>query len=113
MIDLDLFKPWLAHLPWQHRPWFAKALKYVIEVHGYELHETSETTVWDGKPLTFKNGSGDCFIVFSRAIKTESLDLKPGIILENEVDVYEVSISVNTPLEVVFAAVKHLIKEEE
>lgn len=110
MIDLDLFKSWLEHLNWQHRQWFAKALEYVIKVHGYELHETNETTVWNGKPITFK--SGDCYIVFSRAIKTESLDYRPGVILENETEVYEVSISVNTPLEVVFCAVKHLSSEE-
>lgn len=111
MIDLDLFKPWFEHLNYSHRQWFAKALSYVIKAHGYELHETNDATVWDGKPITLK--SGDCYIVFSRAIKTESLDYRPGIILENETEVYEVSISVNTPLEVVFETVRHLCKEEE
>ena len=109
MIDLDLFKPWLEHLNWQHRQWFAKAIEYIL-LQGYTLHETNNVTIWDGKPMTFK--SGDCHIVVSRAIKTESMDLRPGIILENEAESYEVSISVNTPLEVVFCAVKYLSSED-
>ncbi len=109
MIDLDLFKPWLEHLNWQHRQWFAKAIEYIL-LQGYTLHETNNATIWDGKPMTFK--SGDCHIVVSRAVKTESMDLRPGIILENEAESYEVSISVNTPLEVVFCAVKYLNNED-
>ena len=109
MIDLDLFKPWTDHLNFGHRQWFAKAIEYIL-LQGYTLHETNEVTIWDGKPITFK--SGDCYIVVSRAIKTESMDLRPGIILENEAESYEVSISVNTPLEVVFCAVKYLSRNE-
>ena len=110
MIDLDLFKPWLAHLNWQHRQWFAKALEY-ISLKDFKLHETNENTVWEGKPITLKKG--DCYIVASRQIKTEARYLRPGISLENEAETYEISISVNTPLEVVFCAVKHLNGEEE
>jgi len=109
MIDLDLFKPWLAHLDWRHRQWFAKSLDCIIKIHDYKLHETNEVTVWDGKPITFRKD--DCFIILSRAINTESMDLHPGIILQNEAASTEVSISVNAPLEVVFCAVKYLHNE--
>lgn len=109
MIDLDLFKPWTDHLNFGYRQWFAKAIEFII-IQGYTLHETNEVTIWDGRPITFK--SGDCHIVVSRAIKTESMDLRPGIILENEAGSYEVSISVNTPLEVVICAVKYLSNED-
>lgn len=109
MIDLDPFKPWTDHLNFGQRFWFAKAIEFII-LQGYELHETNEVTIWDGRPMTFK--SGDCHIVVSRAIKTESMDLRPGIILENEALSFEASISVNTPLEVVFCAVKYLNENE-
>jgi hypothetical protein len=109
MIDLDLFKPWTDHLNFGHRQWFAKSIEYIL-LQGYELHETNNVTVWDGKPMTFKKG--DCYIVASRAIRTESLDLRPGILLQSEVDTFEASISVNTPLEVVFCAVKYLSNED-
>jgi len=105
MIDLDLFKPWTDHLAHYHRQWFAKSIKYIVEM-DYQLHETNETTIWDGKPITFKQN--DNYIVLSRQIKTESMDLHPGIILQNEVQSFEISISANTPLEVVFCAVKYL-----
>jgi len=109
MIDLDLFKPWTDHLNFGYRQWFAKSIEYIL-LQGYTLHETNEVTIWDGKPMTFK--SGDCHIVVSRQIKTESMNLCPGIILENEALSFEVSISVNTPLEVVFCAVKYLSNED-
>ena len=109
MIDIDLFKPWTDHLNFGYRRWFAKAIEFII-LQGYELHETNSVTIWDGRPMTFKKG--DCHIVVSRQIKTESMDLRPGIILENEAESYEVSISVNTPLEVVFCAVKYLSNED-
>lgn len=109
MIDLDLFKPWTDHLNFGQRQWFAKSIEYIL-LQGYELHEASEVTIWDGRPMTFK--SGDCHIVVSRQIKTESMNLCPGIILENEALSFEVSISVNTPLEVVFCAVKYLSNED-
>jgi hypothetical protein len=111
MIDLDLFKPWLDHLAHYHRQWFAKSIDHIANTHSYILHETNETTVWDGKPITFRKD--DCFIILSRAINTESMDLHPGIILQNEVASFEVSISVNTPLEVVFCAVKYFNNNEE
>jgi len=109
MIDLDIFKPWTDHLSFGYRQWFAKSIEYIL-LQGYALHETNEVTIWDGKPITFKGG--DCYIVVSRAIKTESMDLRPGILLQSEVDTFEVSISVSTPLEVVFCAVKYLNNED-
>ena len=100
---LDDFKPWLAQLSWQHRQWFDSAFNLIVG-QGYTLHETNEIKIQEARPITFKKG--DCYIVVSRAIKTESMGYRPGIILENERACFEVSISVNAPHEVVTSAIK-------
>jgi len=109
MIDLDLFKPWIAHLNYGHRQWFAKSLERIVKF-GYQLHETNEVTVWYGKPITFKKD--DCYIVVTRDIGLTEYGRRSGVILMNEAETYEVKLSVNTPLEVVFCAVKYLNNED-
>jgi hypothetical protein len=109
MIDLDLFKPWLAHLNYGYRQWFAKSLERIIS-QGYEMHETPEIDIMDGRPLTFiKN---DCYITATRDIGLTKYGHRSGLVLMNEAETYEVKLSVNTPLEVVFCAVKYLHNED-
>jgi hypothetical protein len=109
MIDLDLFKPWIIHLNHGHRQWFAYSLGRIVS-QGYQLHETNEVTVWDGKPITFKKD--DCYITVIRDIGRTEYGHRSGLVLMNEAETYEVKLSVNTPLEVVFCAVKYLHNED-
>jgi len=109
MIDLDLFKPWLVHLNYSHRRWFASSLDWIIKM-DYELHEINEIGIMDGKPITFKKG--DCYITATRDIGLTKYGHRSGLVLMNEAETYEVKISVSTPLEVVFCAVKYLNTDE-
>lgn len=110
MINLDDFRPWIQFLKPDHQQWFGLALNHIIN-NGFQLHETRSADINCGSVLGFCNG--DCYIDVSRVMTTCEYGTRPGIRLMNEMQAYEISISVNTPTDIVRLAIAQLHNDTE
>jgi len=110
MIKLDDFRPWINFIKPDQQQWFGLALSHIIS-NGFELYETSISDLESGKYITFRNG--DCHIDVSRLMETYEYGTRPGIRLMNEMKAYEISLSVNTPTDVVRIAIAQLHNDTE
>lgn len=108
-INIDNFRPWVNYLKPDHQQWFGRVFDYIIS-NGFELYETSIGDLESGKYITFRNG--DCHIDVSRVMTTCEYGTRPGIRLMNEMQAYEISLSVNTPTDVVRIAIAQLHNED-
>lgn len=104
--DISHLDPWILHLPLRsHKEWFKTAFRCILGA-GYQPLETAPNDIQDGIALIWKKG--DTYITANRYLEFSHTGDAAGITLEDESESYEAMFSVNTPLEVVFSAIKHL-----
>jgi hypothetical protein len=109
--DISHLEPWLEHLRMDHhKTWFREVFRRILGF-GYAPHEEAPSDIIDGISLRWKKA--DTYILAARHLDFNGSGLLSGIILEDEAESYELQLSVNTPLEVVHAAIKHLNPDEE
>lgn len=109
--DISHLEPWLEHLRMDHhKRWFREVFSRILSF-GYVPHEESASDIIDGISLRWK--SGDTYILAARHLEFNGSGSLSGITLEHEGENYELQLSVNTPLEVVHAAIKHLNPDHE
>jgi hypothetical protein len=107
--DISHLEPWILHLQHYHQSWFKTAFRAIIGA-GYVPRDLWPNDIQDGNALFWQKG--DTYITADRQMEFVS-NYFPGIALEHEGESYEIQLNVNSPLEVVFAAIKHLNPDEE
>jgi len=109
--DISHLEPWLEHLsnP-NHRDWFRKAFSKIL-LFEYKPRDLGANDIQDGHDLLWQKD--DTYIIASCELSFNHSGDLPGITLEDESNSYEIQISVNAPLEVVHAAIKHLNPDRE
>jgi len=108
--DISHLEPWLEHLRMDHhKRWFRDVFSLIANF-GYAPRDLGENNIQDGHALLWQKG--DAYIYAHRDMEFVSNYLG-GIHIEHEGESYELQLSVNTPLEVVHAAIKHLNPEQE
>jgi len=107
--DISHLEPWILHLPHHHQSWFKTAFRAIIGA-GYKPRDLEDKNIEDGNALLWQKG--DTYIYADRTMEFASNYLS-GIHIEHEGESYEIQLSVNSPLEVVFSAIKHLNPDEE
>ena len=108
--DISHLEPWILHLPHYHQSWFKTAFRAIIGA-GYVPRDLEENDIQDGNAMLWQKG--DTYIYADRTMQFEQCGDLTGLSLTHEGESYEMMISVNSPLEVVFAAIKHLNPDEE
>ena len=107
--DISHLEPWLEHLRMDHhKTWFREVFRRILGF-GYAPRDLGPNDIQDGDKLTWQKG--DTYITASRFDFDQCH--AHGIAIEHEGESYELQLSVNTPLEVVHAAIKHLNPDEE
>jgi len=107
--DISHLEPWILHLQHYHQSWFKTAFRAIIGA-GYVPRDLEENDIQDGNGLLWQKG--DTYIYAHRDMEFVSNYLG-GIHIEHEGESYELQLSVNTPLEVVHSAIKHLNPYQE
>lgn len=108
LLPLDAFAPWIAQLPWNYQKWFAKVFKQILD-NDFSL-ESGQLALQKGHALSFFKS--DLHIDAFRSHPTNEYANRPLIILMNEALHRELTITVNTPIEVVRLAIETLANEE-
>ena len=107
--NISHLEPWILHLQHHHhQSWFREVFRRILGF-GYAPRDLGSNDIQDGNALLWQKG--DTYIYADRVMEFVSNYL-PGIHIEHEGESYELQLSVNTPLEVVHAAIKHLNPEE-
>jgi hypothetical protein len=108
--DISYLEPWIDHLRMDHhKTWFREVFRRILGF-GYAPRDLGPNDIQDGNFLTWQKG--DTYISADRQIEFVC-NYSPGLHIENEGESYEIQLSVNTPLEVVHSAIKHLNPDEE
>ncbi len=109
--DISHLEPWLEHLRMEHHKiWLREVFRRILGF-GYVPRDLGPNDIQDGNKLVWQKG--DTYILTHRFVEFHESGECLGIILEDEAENYELQLSVNTPLEVVHAAVKHLNPDAE
>jgi hypothetical protein len=109
--DISHLEPWLENLRSSgHKDWFRRVFSKII-LFKYKPCDLGENDIQDGHDLLWQKR--DTYITASGSIQFNHSGDLPGITLEDESNSYEMQISVNSPLEVVFSAIKYLNPDEE
>jgi hypothetical protein len=109
--NISHLEPWIEHLRMDHhKTWFREVFRRIIGF-GYTPRDLAERDLWDGNTLVWQKG--DTYIFARRFLEFHNSTALSGITLEDEGESYELQLSVNTPLEVVHSAIKHLNPDEE
>jgi hypothetical protein len=109
--DISHLEPWLEHLRMEHHKiWFREVFRRILSF-GYAPCDLGPNDFQDGDKLVWQKG--DTYISAHRFVEFHESGERPGFILEDEAEGYELQLSVNTLIEVVHAAIKHLNPDEE
>ena len=108
--DISHLEPWILPLPHYHQSWFKSAFRAIIGA-GYVPRDLGPNDIEDGNALVWQKG--DTYIFASRFFQFHQTGDLAGVTLIDEGESYEIQLSVNTPLEVVFSALTHLNPDEE
>jgi hypothetical protein len=109
--DISHLEPWIEHFRADHhKTWFRNVFSRILGF-GYAPRDLDENDIQDGSDLLWQKG--DTYISAGTCVKFDNTGDASGITLEDEAESYEIQLSVNTPLEVVHAAIKHLNPDEE
>jgi len=109
--DISHLEPWIEHLRMDHhKTWFREVFRRIIGF-GYTPRDLAPTDIQDGFTLVWKKA--DTYISTSLCIAFHHCGDIGGIFFEDEGESYNGQLSVNTPLEVVHAAIKHLNPDAE
>ncbi len=104
--DISHFEPWIESLRMDHhKRWFREVFRRILGA-GYASRDLEERDIWDGNTLVWQKC--DTYIMASRFFQFHDAGDLAGIAIIDEGESYELQLSVNTPLEVVHAAIKHL-----
>jgi hypothetical protein len=109
--DTSHLEPWLEHLrnP-NHRDWFRKAFSKIL-LFEYVPQDLWPNDIQDGHDLIWQKDN--TYIIASGFIQFNRSGERPGIYFEDDTNDYQIQISVNAPLEVVHAAIKHINPDRE
>jgi hypothetical protein len=109
--DISHLEPWLEHLRMDHhKRWFREVFRRILGF-GYVPRDFGDNDIQDGNKLLWQKG--DTYILAHRFVEFHESGELAGLILEDEGESYELQLSINTPLEVVHTAIKHLNPDEE
>jgi len=107
--DISHLEPWLEHLRnSNHKDWFRKVFSKIL-LFEYKPRDIGANDIQDGNDLLWQKG--DTYITAGRFEFDQSFNC--GVAIEDEGNSYELQFSVNTPLEVVHSAIKHLNPDRE
>ena len=108
--DISHLEPWLEHLRMDHhKRWFREVFSRILSF-GYAPRDLGPNDIQDGYDLRWQKR--DTYIEASRDIQFQQ-SIATGVIISDEGESYDIQLSVNTPLEVVHAAIKHLNTDHE
>ena len=103
--DISHLEPWLEHLANHHQSWFKTAFRCILDA-GYTPRDLGPNDIQDGNALLWQKG--DTYITAQLCIQFDQSGDASGLVLSDEGESYEIQLSANTPLKVVFSAIKHL-----
>jgi hypothetical protein len=109
--DISHLEPWIEHLRIDHhQSWFREVFRRILGF-GYDPRDFDDNDIQNGHALLWQKG--DTYITAKMCIEFDQSGDASGLVLTDEGESYEIQLSVNTPLEVVHAAIKHLNPDEE